>query len=59
MNVLIVVGLSLDLTAAVLLTINAVTSKDNVISDKLTFGKLGPLLLAVGFMLQLLAFLRA
>ena len=58
MNSLIVVGLCLDLAAAILLVINAFTAKDNPIGGQLTFGKLGALLLAVGFLLQLLAFMR-
>ena len=58
MNILIVLGLCLDLAGAVLLTINAFTAKDNLIGDKLTFGKLGIVLLAVGFLLQLIAFAR-
>ena len=58
MNILIVLGLCLDLAAAILLTINAFTAKDNPIGDKFTFGKLGMLLLALGFLLQLLGFVR-
>jgi len=58
MNLLIVLGLCLDLAAAILLTINAFTAKDNPIGGQFTFGKLGTLLLAVGFFLQLLAFMR-
>ena len=58
MNLLIVLGLCLDLVAAVLLTINAFTAKDNPVGNQFTFGKLGTLLLAVGFLLQLIAFAR-
>jgi len=58
MNLLIVLGLCLDLTGAVLLTINAFTSKDNAVGGQLTFSRLGTMLLAVGFLLQLLAFSR-
>jgi len=58
MNLLIVLGLCLDLAGAVLLTINAFTGKDNPIGDKFTFGKLGTLFLAIGFLLQLLGFVR-
>ena len=58
MNLLIVLGLVLDLAGAVLLTINAFIGKDSPIGDKFTFSKLGTLLLAVGFLLQLLAFAR-
>jgi hypothetical protein len=56
MNLLIVLGLCFDLTGAVLLTINAFTSKDNPVGGQLTFGKLGTMLLSVGFLLLLLAF---
>jgi hypothetical protein len=55
---LIVLGLSFDLAGAVLLTINAFTSKDHTVGGELTFAKLGTLLLAVGFFLLLLAFSR-
>jgi hypothetical protein len=58
MNLLIVLGLCLDLAAAVLLTINAFTARDNPIGDQFTFGKLGTLLLAAGFLLQLLGFMH-
>ena len=58
MNILIVLGLFFDLAGATLLTINAFTAKDNPVGDQFTFGKLGTLLLAVGFLLQLIAFLR-
>jgi hypothetical protein len=58
MNILIILGLFFDLSGAVLLTINAFTAKDNPIGDQFTFGKLGILLLAVGFLLQLIAFTR-
>ena len=58
MNILIVLGLCLNLAGAVLLTINAFTAKDNPAGNQLTFGKLGTLLLASGFLLQLLAFAR-
>jgi hypothetical protein len=58
MNLLIVLGLILDLTAAILLTVNAFTAKDNPIVEQITFGKLGTLLLAVGFLLQLLGFMH-
>ena len=58
MNMLIVLGLFFDLAGATLLTINAFTAKDNPIGDQFTFGKLGTLLLTVGFLLQLIAFTR-
>jgi len=56
MNILIVMGVLFDLAGAVLLTINAFTAKDNPAGNQFTFGKLAPLLLAIGFLLQLIAF---
>lgn len=58
MNILIVLGLFLDLTGAVLLSIYAFTGKDRPAGENFTFRKVGTLLLAVGFFLQLIAFVR-
>ena len=58
MNILIVLGLCLDLAGAVLLSIYAFTGKDRPAGENFTFRKVGTLLLAAGFFLQLIAFVR-
>ena len=58
MNILIVLGLCLDLAGAVLLSIYAFTGKERPVGENFTFRKVGMLLLAAGFFLQLIAFVR-
>ena len=58
MNILIVLGLCLDLTGAVLLSIYAFTGEDKPVGENFIFRKVGTLLLATGFFLQLIAFVR-
>lgn len=58
MNILIVLGLCLDLAGAILLSIYAFTGKDRPAGENFTFRKVGTLLLAAGFFLQLIAFVR-
>ncbi len=58
MNILIVLGLCLDLAGAVLLSIYAFTGKERPAGENFTFRKVGTLLLAAGFFLQLIAFVR-
>ncbi|MFA6141918.1 MAG: hypothetical protein WC738_01295 [Candidatus Omnitrophota bacterium] len=58
MNILIVLGLCLDLAGAILLSIYAFTGKDRPAGENFTFRKVGTLLLTAGFFLQLIAFVR-